>query len=85
MTVQEFALMMDGYVEEKEEQLRQDWDRARWIAAVLLSPHTQKGKRIQPTDLARFPWDKTDTKKVTKAQQEFGEHILKTWSKASQK
>lgn len=84
MTVQEFSLMMDGYVQEKEEQLRQDWDRARWLAAVLLSPHTKKGQRIQPTDLASFPWDNTNTSKVTKAQQEFGEHILKSWAKPSQ-
>jgi len=84
MTVQEFALMMDGYVEEREEQLRQDWDRARWMCAVLLSPHTKKGQRIQPTDLAAFPWDKTSTSTVTKAEQEFGEMILKSWAKPTE-
>lgn len=44
----------------EEEQERAEWERIRWLAAVLLSPHARKGKTIQPRDLAVFPWEKQE-------------------------
>jgi hypothetical protein len=43
-----------------DDRERGAWERARWIAAVLLSPHAKKGKSIQPRDLTVFPWEKQE-------------------------
>jgi hypothetical protein len=42
----------------EEERQRAEWERIRWLAAILLSPHTAKGKTIKPDDLIVFPWEK---------------------------
>jgi len=80
MTVQEFSLMMDGYVQEREEDMIDAWNRSRWIAALLLSPHSKRGQRIKLSDIAVFPWDE-NKKTITKAEQEWGEMILQSWAK----
>jgi len=58
---------------ERAEQM--EWERVRWLACVLLTPHSKPGRTMQPRDLIRFPWD-TLQPKVTKAQQQAGADML---------
>ena len=41
---------------------RFEWERTRWLCAVLLQPHRKKGTSIKPTDLIKFEWEKKDKK-----------------------
>ena len=45
---------------------QQSWERARFVALVLLQPHTKKGKKLKPSDVCQFEWEKD----VIKAQAE---------------
>jgi hypothetical protein len=31
------------------------WETSRWMAAVVIAPHTKK--RMKPRDLIAFPWE----------------------------
>lgn len=55
MLPREFHNMSEGYSQKLEMQYRGDWERARWIASVVIAPHTKK--RVAPKDLIRFPWE----------------------------
>ena len=32
-----------------------EWERARWMAAVIINPHTKR--KIAPNDITKFPWE----------------------------
>jgi len=34
---------------------QQEWERARWMAAVIINPHTKRN--VNPQDITRFPWE----------------------------
>ena len=63
MTLQEFLLAAEGFHQLEEIRQQQDWERTRWLATLMLSPHARKGKSIKPRDLAIFPWEKKPKKK----------------------
>lgn len=44
----------------EEARERSRWEQIRWLAAVMLAPHTKKGKSIKPRDLVTFPWEKEE-------------------------
>lgn len=75
---------VEGYTEHIERTEQMHWERTRWMAAVLLSPHTKNGKGIAPRDLIRFPWD-TLQRKVTKAEHTKGVDMLMKWATPKQK
>jgi len=56
LTFQEFSNAMAGRRFEIEMRERGEWERTRWLACLLLNPHTKK--RLKPTDLATFEWEK---------------------------
>ena len=64
MLPREFYNMSDGYSKKLEMQYQADWERARWIASVVIAPHTKK--RLKPKELITFPWEqkKTTNKKI---------------------
>tara|TARA_R110002051_G_scaffold98296_2_gene168446 strand:+ start:5510 stop:5854 length:345 start_codon:yes stop_codon:yes gene_type:complete len=33
-----------------------EWERARWMAAVIINPHTKR--KISPKDITKFPWER---------------------------
>ena len=41
-------------------QERSNWERTRWLAALLLNVHTKKGAKIRPIDLAVFGWEEKE-------------------------
>lgn len=66
MTLEEFIAAARGMNEQEEMRQRQEWERARWSAAVALQPHTKKGSSLKPTDLIIFPWEKKPKRKGNK-------------------
>ena len=63
MLPREFWNIVDGFYELENMRQRNDWERTRWSTCLLLNIQIAKGKRIKPTDLIRFEWDK-DEKKI---------------------
>jgi len=62
MTFQDFQLAAEGFFELEEIRQRAEWERARWMSCLTLSPHTKKGQRIKPEDIATFPWEQKSKK-----------------------
>ena len=50
MTPRSFQNKVKGW--EKKE--RKDWEVARWLGVLIISPHLKKGKQMRPVDLLRF-------------------------------
>ncbi len=64
----------------KDSQNRQEWERSRLMAAILVQPHVKK--KITPKNLIPLPWDKSPERKIDAArlspqerQQRF-EHLI---------
>lgn len=80
----DFMMAMEGWNEARETQEKLEWERTRWLAAVMLSPHGKKGRPIQPEDLIRFPWDgKRKKKKLTEAEKKQARDLLMSIAKPS--
>ena len=65
---------MDGFYELENIRERSKWERVRWQTTLLLNIQMAKGKKIKPTDLIEFEWDKKDKKidyKKLKAKAEY--------------
>ena len=60
MTVAELLAAMRGAAEAEERAYRQQWTQQRWLAYMLLQPHSKQ--RLKPEDLGLFPWEKPRTK-----------------------
>ena len=53
---------MDGFYELENIREKGKWERTRWQTTLLLNIQIAKGKKIKPTDLIEFEWDKKDIK-----------------------
>jgi len=86
MTYKQFNIYLQARVEVEDNRLKSDWVRTRWIATVLMQPHLGKGKKLNPTDLIEFDWEKK-SKKIVKVdlekQKEQAEKALKKYEKLS--
>ena len=60
LTFEEFGNAVTGKREGYEMQERSNWERTRWLAALLLNVHTKKGAKIRPIDLAVFGWEEKE-------------------------
>lgn len=60
LTPREFKNMLKGFEQLNVFNNREEWERTRVLASLLLSPHAKKGKSIKPTDLLPFEWDKKE-------------------------
>ena len=49
---------LDGFYELENIRERSNWERTRWQTTLLLNIQIAKGKKIKPTDLIEFEWDK---------------------------
>lgn len=79
MEFKDFLLAADAFFELEETRERQQWERQRWLATVLLQPHAKKGATLKPTDITKFPWDKKQKKA---SGSKLLQHTLKNWSNA---
>lgn len=66
--------MQKAYYKKEQQRSQEAWDQTRWLATFVLQPHMKKGKRLKPTDLAKFPWDQKQNK--TKQTREEIEHQI---------
>tara|TARA_R110002020_G_scaffold28401_6_gene90647 strand:- start:8079 stop:8354 length:276 start_codon:yes stop_codon:yes gene_type:complete len=62
MLPREFWNKVDGFYELENMRHRSDWERTRWSTCLLLNIQMAKGKRLKPTDLIKFEWDKEENK-----------------------
>ena len=53
---------LDGFYELENIREKSKWERVRWQTTLLLNIQMAKGKKIKPTDLIEFEWDKKDKK-----------------------
>ena len=58
------------------------WERARFVAHILLQPHAKKGSRIKPEDICQFTWEKEQEKENSKVR--FSEERIKELAKYSE-
>ena len=63
MLPREFWNKLDGFYELENLREKQCWERERWSTCLLLNIQLGKGKRLKPTDLIEFEWDKKKDKK----------------------
>lgn len=49
---------MAAYGKQQDNKQQASWERTRWLATMLLQPHTKKGQNLTPEKLANFPWEK---------------------------
>ena len=66
LTVKEFFNKQIGFFEFMELQQQQEWERTRWLAAIVINPHTKK--TIKPKDLCTFEWEKVNRSKGQRKQ-----------------
>lgn len=55
LTPGRFALAYEEYLNTVSTAMKQSWNRTRFLAAVLLQPHSRKV--LKPEDICRFEWE----------------------------
>ena len=52
-----FMIRLSGLRNAQTTIYRQEWERSRWTAFILLSPHSKKNAKMSPQNLITFPWE----------------------------
>lgn len=60
LTPNEWHAVAKAYSDNRDAKLRDDWNRARMHAFMLIQSQTKE--YLTPSKLLRFPWDKDDAK-----------------------
>mgnify|MGYP003112247031 CR=1 FL=1 len=68
---------LDGFYELENMREKTKWERVRWQTTLLLNIQIGKGKKLKPTDLIEFEWDKKQKKIDYKKLKEKAEYIKK--------
>lgn len=63
MDFEEFAAVYKAYAEQRDTDFKDEWQRMRLLAAIVIQPHLAKNRKITPEKLLPFPWDKKRTKR----------------------
>jgi len=63
MDFEEFAAVYKAYAEQRDTDFKDNWQRMRLLASIVIQPHLAKNRKLTPEKLLPFPWDK---KKETK-------------------
>lgn len=66
MDFEEFAAVYKAYTEQRDIDFKDEWQRMRLLATIVIQPHLAKNKKITPEKLLPFPWDKKITLKDDK-------------------
>jgi len=56
MTPREYGNACEGYNKKSEYGFQTSWERARWIATVIVNVNSTK-KQFKPSELMKFPWE----------------------------
>lgn len=62
---EEFSAIYEAYAQQRDDDNKQEWERMRAHATLLLLPHTKKGTKLAPDKVYPLPWDKKE-KKIAK-------------------
>ncbi|HBK29043.1 MAG TPA: hypothetical protein DDZ04_04360 [Parabacteroides sp.] len=77
LEVDELSEILRAWSEKEDAEYRDRWERTRFLALTALLPYQKKGKRLKPTDIAKFPWDnphgKTTSEDLERIRTMFGE------------
>lgn len=73
MTIHEFELAVRGFHELNEIREQQNWERTRWLATIMLQPHSKKS--LRPNQIATFPWEQKTKRNID------GESLLRQMMK----
>lgn len=69
----EFAAIWKAYAEQRDTDYKNEWQRMRLLATIVIQPHLAKGRKITPEKLLPFPWDhkaqKNDAPKLSATEQ----------------
>ena len=65
LTPSMFYNAQKGLFEKWELDSQAQWERARWMACVIINPHVKKN--LKPRDVTKFPWE---TKRNIKSKEE---------------
>lgn len=60
---EEFAAVWKAYAEQRDTNFKDEWQRMRLLATIVIQPHLSKGRKITPEKLLPFPWDHEKAKK----------------------
>lgn len=60
---EEFAAVYKAYAEQRDTDFKDNWQRMRLLATIVIQPHLDKRHKVTPEKLLTFPWDKAKTKK----------------------
>lgn len=55
-TPSEFSAIVERWREGRDARSREEWERGRFIASVMLAPWSKRG--VTPRDIYIFPWEK---------------------------
>lgn len=61
MDFEEFAAVYKAYAEQRDTDFKDNWQRMRLLATIVIQPHLAKNKKVTPEKLLPFPWDKPKT------------------------
>lgn len=56
MTLGELGLVIEAWQQTRTEELQASWEQTRFLALCSLMPYSKK--RLKPTDLVMFDWEK---------------------------
>ena len=77
LTPRSFSNKMIGYSQREEMIMQNHWEQTRMIVHSCLSPHLKK--KMKPTELMPFDWDKKKKVKKRIATQEEIQEVLKRY------
>ena len=66
LTLTEFNETYKAYQSKQETEYRDEWQRTRMLAAIIIQPHCKK--KVTPEKLLPFPWEKQEKKKTDQPQ-----------------
>ena len=75
LSPQQFSSIYKSYSEKTQRQARQQWEIARWHAAIILSPNAKKGHTITPKDICVFDWERPKAEKIKMTKEEQRERM----------
>lgn len=85
MDFEEFAAVYKAYAEQRDTDFKDEWQRMRLLAAIVIQPHLAKNRKITPEKLLPFPWDKKRTKRSSEKPELTPEQQRKRMAKLAEK
>ena len=85
LTFHEFFLIQKGRNDVIESKEKREWERVRWLACLMLQPHTKKGQNLTPEKLVKFEWEKGEEVKDVEKQKKRAEYIAKKYDLINKK